>query len=125
MAESLKQRDVSKSTFTKSMLMTQVDSRKRTADVTKFGTTERTLPGFSNQVPGKELYFTKHHASINQCKASPGPKYGSVSCLGKQTQSKKQSFPSYGFGKSQRFAKSQPDVTEPDMCSPGPGNYNY
>uniref|UniRef100_A0A7R9SV21 Flagellar associated protein n=1 Tax=Polyblepharides amylifera TaxID=1486889 RepID=A0A7R9SV21_9CHLO len=111
--------------WTKSMFAEQIDSRKKTAEVTKFGTSERFLPGFANNVPGKELYLSKKGIAINTCKFSPGPKYGPVSSLGNQISSRKTTASTYGFGTSGRFAKSQPDVMAPDSCAPGPGQYNY
>eukprot|EP00240_Pyramimonas_obovata_P011627 CAMPEP_0118933024 /NCGR_PEP_ID=MMETSP1169-20130426/11029_1 /TAXON_ID=36882 /ORGANISM="Pyramimonas obovata, Strain CCMP722" /LENGTH=127 /DNA_ID=CAMNT_0006875741 /DNA_START=244 /DNA_END=627 /DNA_ORIENTATION=- len=112
-------------TFLKSMVGRQVDSRKRTSETTKFGTTERALPGFGSTVPAKEVYLTKKHAMINTGKYSPGPKYSAQGSVGKQNLSNKRTAPCVGFGTSGRFALSQPDVSIPEKCSPGPGRYNY
>mmetsp|Transcript_6051 Transcript_6051/g.10472 ORF Transcript_6051/g.10472 Transcript_6051/m.10472 type:complete len:131 (-) Transcript_6051:239-631(-) len=112
-------------TFLKSMIGRQVDSRKKTSESAKFGTTERCLPGFGSTVSAKEIYFTKKHAMINTGKYSPGPKYALQGSVGKQSVSQKRTAASVGFGTAGRFAGSQPDVSVPDKCSPGPGRYNY
>lgn len=111
--------------FLKSMVGRQVDSRKRSSQTPKFGTTERALPGFFSTVPAKEVYLTKKHAMINTGKYSPGPKYGAQGSVGKQNLSQRKTAPCVGFGTSGRFALSQPDVSMPMKGVPGPGRYNY
>mmetsp|Transcript_11627 Transcript_11627/g.24953 ORF Transcript_11627/g.24953 Transcript_11627/m.24953 type:complete len:305 (-) Transcript_11627:744-1658(-) len=91
----------------------QVQSTRTSAPQPGFGT--------SNREHQAKCYLSPEHEKINAGKHSPGPvSYTLHESTGRQTSSKNQSMPSWGFGTANRWT-SQEKATR--GSTPGPGSY--
>ena len=99
----------------KSSLGKQPETKKKTSQQVKFGTSARA---------SRKVYVSRHHEREVLGHQSPGPMYLLPNGVGDQITSKNKSAPGTKFGSSDRFSDVKcRGKNELPLVTPGPGSY--
>jgi len=97
------------------MIGVQYDSKKATAPIYGFGSSDR-----ANLA---KVFLSAEHAKVDFGKNGPGPIYDLKSSFGRQDSSKMRSGALFSFGTADRFQKPSADRAKRQTAVPGPGAY--